>query len=166
MKILVLIIVVLIVAVLAFGVSLASSSKRKYARQGQVVPGVSSKAPASWAGSHAPEALLHRRLRDAVTAVRANRAVDSVSTARATFEQEALALDEKLIAVAALPRSVREEPMAKVTAAVEALEAAAGSLALQQLQSDPAALNRAVNDVDERMKALAEARAELDQVEP
>jgi hypothetical protein len=164
-------IVLLIVAlVVAAGggaaIALASSSKRKYARQGQIVPGVESKAPASWAGAHTPEAKLHRRLGNAVAAVRANAAVDAFSSARTTFEAEALALDERLVAAAALPESVRAEPMAKVAAAVDALEAAAGALALQQAHGDPAVLAGAVNDVDERMRALAEARAELDRADP
>lgn len=165
MGVLLVIVLVVLAAGGGFAYALASSSKKKYEAQGQMVPGVASTAPASWAGDHSPEAKLHRRLVDAVAAVRANSAVDSVSTARATFEQEALVLDQRLVAAAALPASVRAEPMAKVEAAVVALEAAAATLALQGA-TDPAALTEAVNDVDERMRALAEARAELDRTDP
>lgn len=144
------------------GLALARSAARAYERQGQIVPGVPSRAPASWAGAHTPEARLHRRLVDAVAAVRANEAVDAVASARATFETEALAVDERLVAAAALPASVRGEALAKVEAAVVALEQAAAGFALEGFTSGAAALDRAVAEVDERMRALAEARAELD----
>ncbi|HET7722060.1 MAG TPA: hypothetical protein VFK43_18960, partial [Acidimicrobiales bacterium] len=88
------------------------------------------KAPAEWAGAHTPEARLHRRLRDAMAAVRANPAMEDafMMDARVSLEQQALAVDERLIAVAALPEGVRNEPLSSVAAAVDAVEAAVAAL--------------------------------------
>ncbi len=104
----------------------ARSGRRKFAEGNEVVPGTATRAPAEWAGAHSPEARLHRRLRDAVAALRANPAMEDawMLEARVSLEQHALAVDERLVAVAALPKGVREEPMAAVAAAVEAVEAA------------------------------------------
>jgi hypothetical protein len=130
------------------------TQKRKFAEANVVVPGAASKAPAEWAGAHTPEARLHRRLRDAVAAVRANPATEDafMMDARVSLEQQALAVDERLIAVAALPESVRAEPMAAVAAAVDAVEAAVASLV-----SGPAAeatLEQAMTEVAARVSQM------------
>ena len=130
------------------------SQKRKFAEANVVVPGTTTKAPAEWAGAHTPEARLHRRLRDAMAAVRANPAMEDafMMDARVSLEQQALAVDERLIAVAALPETVRSEPMASVAAAVDAVEAAVAALvAGPQARS---ALNQAMVEVTERVAHL------------
>ena len=158
---------VLITVILAVigAVALAVKSKSSYRAANDVVPGVTSPAPASWAGSHTPEARLHRRLRDAVAALRAATPSGGDATTepfRSTVEREALALDERLVAVAALPDRVKADPLEQVTSAVEALEDAAAVLATS-LGSGPQALPRAVADVTERLRLLGEARVELDE---
>lgn len=158
----------LIAAVLAvlWAVALAVRSRRKFRAANDVVPGVKSPAPSSWAGSHSPEARLHRRLRDAVAAVRAAAPAggDTAMTApfRDSLEREALALDERLVAVAALPERVRGEPLEQLEGAVEALEDAAAVLTTS-MGSGPQGLPRTVADMSERLRLLGEARIEVDQ---
>lgn len=145
-------------------VALAARSRSAYRAANEVVPGVKTSAPASWAGAHTAEARLHRRLRDAVTALRAaspDAGGSAASPFRSSVEREALALDERLVAIAALPERVRAEPLAEITAAVGALENAAAVLATSMSSGDDP-LQRDVADVTERLRLLAEARAELD----
>jgi hypothetical protein len=125
--------VVLLLVVVSAAVAatvVVRTQKRKFAEANVIVPGTATKAPAEWAGAHSPEARLHRRLRDAVAAVQANPAMEDafMMDARVSLEQQALAVDERLIAVAALPDGVRSEPLASVAAAVDAVETAVAAL--------------------------------------
>ena len=161
--ILVLIAVVLLVG--AGAAALAIRAKRDYDAGNEVVPGVPTKAPTSWGGAHTPEALLHRRLRTAVLAARAA-ATAGLGDARATIEQTALAIDERLVAAAALPQGHREPAVASITAAVESLEHAVASMsAVPADSSAPTALDTAVQEVQIRLDALAQARAEVEQID-
>lgn len=130
------------------------TNKRKFAEANEVVPGTPTRAPAEWAGAHTPEARLHRRLRDAVAAVRANPVMDDAFAidARVSLEQQALAVDERLVAVAALPEPVRGQPLASVSAAVEAVEAAVAKLVAGP--PERSGLDRAMVEVAERVAQL------------
>ena len=133
--------------------------RRRYAKSNEVVPGTASRAPAAWAGDHSPEARLHRRLRDAVVALRANPALEDAWAldSRVSLEQHALAVDEHLVAVAALPARVRDEPLATVAAAVDAVEAAVASLATAgPTLTQRAGLDQAMAQVEARVAMLAE----------
>ena len=150
-----------VVVVLLFVVSavvaatvVVRAQKRKFAEANVVVPGTGTKAPAEWAGAHTPEARLHRRLRDAVAAVRANPAMEDafMMDARVALEQQALAVDERLIAVAALPERVRAEPLASVGAAVDALETAVA--AVVTVPGERSGVDRAMAEVADRVAAL------------
>jgi hypothetical protein len=161
-------VVVAAAAVLAAGGAAAAAiarMRRQYVRSNDVVPGVATGAPAAWAGAHSPEARLHRRLRDAVAAVRAAPPGDGVGVldARTIFEQQALGVDQRLVAVAALPDGVRAGHVGEVASAVEAIESAAAALVAATGEGlDAAALQRVVAEVVERTALLAKARAELD----
>ncbi len=151
------VVVVLLVLVLSAAVAatvVVRTNKRKFAEANVIVPGTTTKAPAEWAGAHTPEARLHRRLRDAVAAVRANPAMEDafMMDARVSLEQQALAVDERLIAVAALPERVRSEPMTSVAAAVDAVEAAVAALAAGP--ESKTSLDRAMVEVAERVALL------------
>jgi hypothetical protein len=151
------VIVVLLLLVVSAGVAatvVVRAQKRSFAAANVVVPGTDTKAPAEWAGAHSPEARLHRRLRDAVAAVRANPAMEDAfrMDARVSLEQQALAVDERLIAVAALPEAVRAEPLASVSVAVDAVEAAVAALvAGPESQSG---LDEAMADVAEHVSRM------------
>ncbi|HEX2048662.1 MAG TPA: hypothetical protein VHF27_12920 [Acidimicrobiales bacterium] len=142
-----------VVAAVVGATVVVRSQKRRFAEANEVVPGTATRAPAEWAGAHTPEARLHRRLRDAVAALRANRVLEDAwrMDARVSLEQHALAVDERLIAVAALPERVRAEPLAGVAAAVDAVEAAVASLV-----AGPAAsrLDQAMAEVESRVASL------------
>ncbi|HEX2577361.1 MAG TPA: hypothetical protein VHK88_13485 [Aquihabitans sp.] len=159
-----LVVVVLVVALVVAGVA-ALRQRSTVEREAQLAPGLSTGAPASWAGSHDPEARLHRRLRDALAALRANQAFDddgSMLDLRVQLEQEAVALDEQLVATAALPMRVRRDPLEKLTAAVETIEQAVADLAGASAETAAARLRVALDDVGTRTDLVAQARAALD----
>jgi hypothetical protein len=135
------------------------STRRRFAAANQIVPGTATRAPAAWAGAHTPEARLHRRLRDAVAALRANPALEDAWAleSRVSLEQHALAVDERLVAVAALPAGVRAAPLAGVAAAVDALEGAVASLASAGPDlTRHAGLDQAMAQVEQRVAELAQ----------
>ena len=158
----VLVLLVVVAAVVAATV-VVRNGKREYARANEVVPGTATRAPAEWAGAHTPEARLHRRLRDVVEALRANPAMEDawMLEARVSLEQHALAVDDRLIAVAALPERVRTEPLAGVAAAVDAVELALASMISAGPETERrTGLDRAMTDVETRVALLAEGLAE------
>jgi hypothetical protein len=146
-------------------VTLAVRSKRAYDASNEVVPGVSTRAPAAWAGAHSPEAVLHRRLRAAVLATGA--ATDArLGDARSVVEREALTIDERLVAAAQLAAPHRDRIIAALEPAVAGIEAAVASMVELPVGSvDQSALDEAVIDVQTRLAALAAARAELDRLD-
>jgi hypothetical protein len=164
----VLLVVFVVLVLVALGAAVvALRVRRRYLEGNQVVPGVPTRAPPEWAGAHTPEALLHRRLRDAVAALRRNpRAGTDLADLRGSIERAALEADERLIAVAALPRFLRAEPLAKVTWAVEVIEDTVATVAAWPSSGSEAVLGDAVNQAAERMALIAEARAELQGVIP
>jgi len=155
-------VLVFIVAVVATVVAI--SGKRSFARAGEVVPGVATRAPASWAGAHSPEAKLHRRLRDAVAAGRANAALDRVglTEARAAIEGQAVVVDDGLVVVAALPVSMRGKALVDVESAVQAVETAVGTLGATSARVALTGVDGVLAEVRERVALLAAARAELE----
>ena len=166
-------------AVLAAGgvagvAGIVAGGRRRYARANQIVPGTPTHAPAAWAGAHSEEARLHRRLRDAVAGLRADpaladpaRADVALLDARVALERHALAVDDRLVAVAALPEPAGGEPLATVAAAVGAVESAVAALVTAHPAPDGRAeLDRAMAEVDERLALLAAARAELGEGPP
>lgn len=129
----------------------------------EVIPGHPTSAPKAWAGAHSPEARLHRRLRDAMTALRANRTLDepALVPVREALEREALALDDRLVAAAALPKGMRDAPIAQVASAVEAIEQAVVDVV--SLRGPGAGgTEQALADIRTRLALVEEARAELE----
>lgn len=159
---------VVVVAAGAVGAyALASRSKRSFAEANQVIPGRPTRAPASWAGSHDPEAVLHRRLRDAMAALRANRAFDddgALLDVRVELEEQAVALDDELVAVAALPRLHRHEPLTRVTEAVNTIETAVAELASRPAVEARPRLEEVLHRIREKTTLVDEIREELDQL--
>lgn len=147
-------VLVLVAAVGVAGAMVVRAQTRSFAAANELVPGTPTRAPAAWAGAHTPEARLHRRLRDAVAGLRANPALEDAWAldARVALEQHALAVDERLIAVSALPERLRAEPLVEVASAVEAVEAAVASYITGPAQRD--GLDRAMAEVAERVASL------------
>ena len=142
---------------------IALRNAQDFSDANEVIPGVPTTAPKEWAGAHSVEARLHRRLRDAMTALRANRSLDepAMIQVREALEREALAIDEQLVAAAALPQRVRDEPLRQVTAAVESVEATVADVVLLR-GPERASTEDAIEQVRTRLALVAEARAELD----
>lgn len=159
---------VLLVGGLAVGaVALAARSRRAFAAGNEVVPGTPTRAPASWAGSHDPEARLHRRLRDAMTALRANDSFDddgALLDLRVELEQHALALDDQLVAAAALRPELRSGPLTQVGDAVAAIEATIAELATRSTTGGAEALQAALARARERTSLVEQIRAQLDRL--
>lgn len=154
MSTVVIVLALLVVSAVVAATVVVRTNKRKFEEANEVVPGAATTAPASWAGAHSPEARLHRRLRDAVDALRANPAMEDayMMDARVALEQQALAVDQRLIAVAALPERVRSEPLASVGAAVDALEAAVA--AVVTVPGERGGVDQAMADVADRVAQL------------
>ncbi|MCU1356641.1 MAG: hypothetical protein JWM89_2059 [Acidimicrobiales bacterium] len=159
-----LVVIVALVAV-AGAVILAVRSKQDYDAGNVSVPGRSGAVPESWGGSHAPEALLHRRLVAAMEALRANQSFDDdggLLDLRVELEQQAIALDERLVAAAALPEALRAEPMAQAADATDRIEHAVAELAGRIAADAIPALQAALDEIRERTALVGEARNDLD----
>ncbi len=152
-------------AAIAYG---AVRNKAAFQQQNEIVRGTPSRAPAAWAGAHSPEAKLHRRLRAVVDAARAQAGADGsgFGDVQQAVERGALEIDDRLIVAAALPAGHREAAIAAIEPSVIALEnavAGAGSAAAPGITGGaPAAIDAAVVEVQSRLDAIAEARAEVD----
>jgi len=153
--------VIVLAAAIAYG---AMRNKASFAASNQIVPGTPGRAPVEWAGAHTPEALLHRRLVVAAAAARAQTGAGDVQQA---VERGALEIDDRLIAAAALPAANRAAAIAAIEPSVLALENAVSGVKGSPLDAAPAtpALDSAVTEVQNRLDAVAEARAEVDQLD-
>ncbi|HEY4378184.1 MAG TPA: hypothetical protein VGM93_13545 [Acidimicrobiales bacterium] len=159
------VLVILVVLLVVGAVALAIKGKRDYTEANELVPGQATGAPAGWAGSHDPEAVLHRRMRDALASLRANQAFDDdgeLLDIRVTIEQEAASLDQRLVATAALAPRLRPEPLARATEAVEAIEdTVASTVGMTTAEAAPR-LQAALTRIRERTALVGQAWAELD----
>ena len=163
--------ILVVAAGIAGAAALAVRSKRKFQADNEVIPGRPTTAPAEWAGAHTPEARMHRRLVDVVAALRAHPLLEEgtgMLEARVTLEEQVAAIDEQLVAVAALPERVRADPLARVEQQVVLVEQAAADLAAAGASpvGEPAALEQQVQDVSRQLDELARIRAELDATPP
>ena len=164
MELLIVIIVFSIVAAVAYT---ALRNAQDFSDANEVIPGTPTRAPKGWAGAHSPEARLHRRLRDAMVVLRENASLDdpSLSPARSALEREALAIDDALVGIAALPKQHREANLPEVAKAVEAVEAAVADVVA--LRGPALADARAgVADVQARLALIVAAREELAALAP
>jgi hypothetical protein len=163
-----LILAITVVAIVGFGIALTVRSKKDFDDANEVVPGVKSAAPASWAGAHSLEAQLHRRLGDAVRGARNNPRLVELGLATQTkqLEAEALAIDERLVAAAGLPARHRSDAVAEFEPQVAALEDAVAALVKSTTVSQSKELlEQAVSEADIKLQALAQARAEVEQLD-
>lgn len=129
----VIVIVVIVACVAAVGgVFVMTRRIRDNALQAnQIIPGQPTNAPASWAGSHDPEARLHRRIRDALTLLRSDPKLDYDGAridARVRLEMAATELDNRLISASKTPGRLREGIVAQADTAVTELENLAATL--------------------------------------
>lgn len=156
------IIIGLLIVVVGTIAYVALRNAQDFSDANEVVPGVPTRAPKAWAGAHSVEARLHRRLRDSMTALRANPALDdpALVDVREALQREALAIDDQLVAAAALPARVRDEPLRQVTTAVESVEGAVAEVVLLR-GPERESSQAAIDQVRTRLALVEEARAEL-----
>ncbi len=163
------ILIAAVVAIVGFGVALTVRSKREFDAANEVVPGISSSAPAAWAGAHSPEAKLHRRLGDAVRAVHDDPRLVELGLAAQTkhVESVALAIDERLVAAAALPSRQRAAAVAAFEPQVVALEDTVATMITSTTAAGQSKelLEQVVSEADITLQALAQARAEIEQID-
>jgi hypothetical protein len=162
----VLALVAVVVAGVALTAALAGRARRERNARLEIVPGVASRAPVAWAGAHTPEAKLHRRLGDAVRSMRAQPALAGAVylQQRGALEQEALRLHDRLIAVAALAGPQRSGAIEQVAGLVERFEAVVADLVIASLD-DTASLDAVISESELRLRALEQARAEVEQAD-
>ncbi len=155
------------IGIVAVGAYVALRNAQDFSDANEIVPGVATSAPKEWAGAHSPEARMHRRLRDAVVALTANASLDDPALAlvRSSIQEQALAVDERLIAAAALPKSHREEPLRQVEKAVSAIEGAIASV-VDLRGPSMTSIENGLADVQARMRNVDAAWAELDALSP
>ncbi|QRY61921.1 hypothetical protein JVX90_16165 [Gordonia sp. PDNC005] len=130
------VVILLVLAVVAgltaaFAVALARSGKKSQAAATHI-PGVDVVVPASWAGSHDPEARLHRRIRDAAKALDATIGNADVAQLdeRARLLLTARELDQRLVTIWALPANAKADPLAAVERGISEFEEAAAATTL------------------------------------
>lgn len=155
-------------ALAVLAVRTANKVQTNYERSNDVVPGVPSPAPTSWLGSHDLEARLHRRLVDAMKALRVNQAFDqngALLDLRVELEQQAVAIDAELVATAAVPLALREEPLQVLTGAVETIEHAVAGLATTSANEVGDRLQRMLEELRVRTSTVAQARIALDEID-
>lgn len=131
--VLVVVAVVVVLTVVGFAVALARGGKRQFEAQG-AGPGLAVDAPREWAGAHSPEAKLHRRLATAARTLSAQPLGDAAAIERrVTIEQQILQLDQRLVAVAAVPGPDTAAGLKELESLVTSVERAVANLATATL---------------------------------
>lgn len=145
----------------------ALRARQDFSDANEIIPGVPTRAPKQWAGAHSTEARLHRRLRDAMSALRESHGVDAAELAdvMAALEREALAIDDHLITVAALPARTRVAPLEACATAVQAVEDAVTDVVLLRGPTHEE-LTMGIERVRTRVGLVREARRELAELGP
>jgi hypothetical protein len=157
------IIIGLLIVVLGTVAYVALRNAQDFSDANEVIPGVPTKR-AEGVGRCAlgggPPAPPPARRHDRAAA---NRSLDepAMVEVREALEREALAIDEQLVAAAALPQRVRDEPLRQVATAVESVEATVADVVLLR-GPERTSTDAAIEQVRTRLALVAEARAELD----
>jgi hypothetical protein len=125
-------VVLVIAAIIVYAMALKRRSQAQLEAGVQVPPGMPGGAPADWAGSHSPEAKLHRRLTGLARSLAAVPLGDAATIERRTaVEQRIQQLDQRLIGMANAPEAARRDALAAMGPEVDAAEAEVGALATQ-----------------------------------
>lgn len=121
---LVLLAVVILAVLVATGFAIALVRNSRRQQQAEAAMPFPSRAPISWAGSHAPEARLHRRIRKSLLAFEQPTGVLSAAQldAQVTLTVAAQELDDRLVTIAALPESSKTQALDAATVDLVDLE--------------------------------------------
>lgn len=163
------IIVAALAATAAVGVAFvvgAGAVSRSSKDRNQVVPGVVSNAPASWAGSHDPEAKLHRRIRDAVAGLHSIAGDDPAMTDTiSSLHEDALDIDHQLIAASLLAPRFKEQALEELDGAVSQLEEISAQAVGRSTRTTERSIREQLDDLADRLKSMRLARAEVDEAD-
>lgn len=144
----------------------AAAVSRNNKKRNQVVPGVSSDAPASWSGSHEPEAVLHRRIRDAVAGLHSIAGNDtSMKSTIESVDKDALDLDRQLIATSLLAPRFKPEALAELAEAVDQLEEITAQAVGRSARSSERSIGEQLDNLSDRLESMRMARAEVDEAD-
>jgi hypothetical protein len=155
------VLLLILLAILAAGLGIAVVAVRMHAanhRRAQLIPGTDTGVPDSWAGSHDPEARLHRRLRDALAALRSSPTLEydgMLIDARVRLEAAAAEFDGRLVALWQLQSDTKAPMLADAEAAVDQVETV-----VAELIANPA---NALPGLDSAVGRLQQPPAQLDQ---
>lgn len=154
--------IVIAAAVMTGIVVLNARQQRSLTRANQVAPDRLTRAPRSWAVAHEPEAKIHRRLRDAMAALRAVEGVETGASLvlRVNLEQGALDLDEHLVAASRLPPAARAAQLQTITAVVECIERGVSHYVAATMP-DAAALQADLTAAQQQLDAADDLRRQL-----
>ena len=121
---LIVLVLVLIAVVVATGFAIALVRNSRRQQQAEAAMPFPSRAPIAWAGSHVPEARLHRRIRKALRAFEQPAGVLTAAQldSQVTLTVAAQELDDRLVAIAALPDETKAAALASASADVADLE--------------------------------------------
>jgi hypothetical protein len=112
-------------------VALARRSKAQLAAGVVVPPGMPEGAPREWAGSHSPEAKMHRRLAGLARTLAALPLGDAAAIEhKVAVERRIQELDGRLIALAAAPNDARRAAVSALEPEVAAAESEVSALAV------------------------------------
>lgn len=147
MRIFLIIIAIVVLAVIAafafWALKLVREGRRVQAGDGaalELYPGQDvAGIPASWARGHDPEARLHRRMRDALSALRAAPDFDATFIdTRVRLEMAAADLDRRLVASAPLRVEQKQQLLDQAGQAVGALESVTSTMLAGRAPEQPA----------------------------
>ena len=123
---------IILAAGAVFVVALARRSKAQLAAGVEIPPGMPEGAPKEWAGSHSPEAKMHRRLAGLARTLAAAPLGDAGSIERKVdVEGRIQDLDRRLIGLAVAPDAARRDAVSALEPEVAAAEAEVSKLAVE-----------------------------------
>ncbi len=161
-----LVVVAAAVAVGTLFVAGAAAVARNNRKRNQVVPGIESKAPANWSGAHELEAVLHRRIRDAVAGLNTIAGDDpSMASTIASVERDALNLDNQLVAAALLAPRFKHKALEELADAVAQLEEITATAVGRSARSSSRSVKDQLDDLAIRLESMQLARAEVDEAD-
>jgi hypothetical protein len=134
------------------------------ARADEVVSGQPPRSPLSRTGSQDPEARLHRRLRDAVTALNSFFGLESEMTIvlRAGIQLCVLELDDHLAVISLLASDQKTVKLQTVAAAIECIEIGVAQYITATTKTDLAAMEHGLAAVRCRLNAAAKLQRSLE----
>ncbi len=145
----------------------AATIGRKAKQDLRLVPGTPARVPDHWFGSHDREAVLYRRLLQAIRGVQ-TAAGDQPGTSDtvASLEQQALGIEAQLVGVTLIAPTLRTPVLEQLAVTVADVERICSEVVGREAGWSRPEVRRQLDDLAERLELIDRARAELEQTEP